>query len=202
VSGARGSNVDPSDPSESPTPPRLDSQGRYWSRGHLSYAIIGTYAFLVLLSALILPRSQITGVWWAPWAIIFLLAFFLVRYLSTYYLLDDVHLRAWRLAGGRRLRLDKVHRIEYASLRDLSPTGFFGSWGWRGRMWSPAIGKFDSVYTEASFGLLVTADAEPLYISPTDPQAFARELSRRVRSFRGDLTVDVGAPGAAPVFRQ
>jgi len=160
--------------------------------------IVGAYLVLLLLVVYILPGSPVNGAWWTPWALAAVLVFFLARYLSTSYRLDETHLRAWRIAGGARLRLDQVHRIEYASLRDLSPTGFFGAWGWRGRMWSPAVGHFDSVFTDANNGLLVTAEGEPLFISPRDPEAFARELSRRVRSYRRELVVDVGAPGAPP----
>ncbi len=148
-----------------------------------------------------LPHSQVISEWWAPWALSLLLAFFLARYLSTSYLLDDAFLRAWRIAGGQRMPLNEIHRIEYASLRELSPTGFFGSWGWRGRMWSPSVGKFDSIYTDASRGVLVTGADVPMFVSPRDPVEFARELSRRVRSYHHDLEVDVGAPGAVPVYR-
>ncbi len=138
-------------------------------------------------------------IWWAPWAIGIFLVASLGRYLSTSYRVDDTSLSAWRLLGGRRVRLDEVRKIEYASLRDLAPTGgLLGSWGWRGRMWSPVVGRFDSIYTDASRGLLVSAGDVPLYISPRDPDAFARELSRRVRSYSGRLAVDVGDPHAAP----
>ncbi len=138
-------------------------------------------------------------IWWAPWVIGIFLVASLGRYLSTSYRVDDTSLSAWRVLGGRRVRLDEVRKIEYASLRDLAPTGgLLGSWGWRGRMWSPVVGRFDSIYTDASRGLLVSAGDVPLYISPRDPEAFARELSRRVRSYSGRLAVDVGDPHAAP----
>ena len=61
-------------------------------------------------------------------------------------------------------------------------------------MWSPVIGRFDSIHTDAVRGVLVTAGEYPLYVSPRDPAAFARELSRRVRSYSGRLAVDVGDP--------
>ena len=148
---------------------------------------------------LLLERNPGVLAWWAPYVIAVLLLGALGRYLSTHYRIDDAHLRAIRLFGGVRIRLDQVRRIEYASLRNLTPVGgFLGSWGWRGRMWSPQIGRFDSVYTDAASGLLVTAGDYPLYLSPRDPAAFARELSRRVRSYTGRLTVDVGAPAPAP----
>ena len=125
--------------------------------------------------------------------------FFLLRYLSTSYLLDDSTLRARRILGSRVIRLETVRKIEYANLRDLGPVGMFGSWGYRGRMWSPTIGSFDAIYTD-SRGLLVTAGDHPLFISPYRGDEFARELSRRVRSYVGELEVDVGAsspPGAS-----
>jgi hypothetical protein len=125
-------------------------------------------------------------------ALLALTVFFLARYLSTFYELDPAALRARRILGSRTVAYEEVRKIEYASLRELGPVGMFGSWGYRGRMWSPIIGSFDAIYTESS-GLLVTAGAVPLFISPKDPPAFARELSRRVRSYHDRLEVDVGA---------
>ena len=96
--------------------------------------------------------------------------------------------------------LEEVRRIEYSSLRDLAPTGGWfgvGSWGWRGRMWSPEVGEFDSVYTDAARGLLVTAGTHPLYLSPSDLEEFAKELSRRVRSSPARCAKDVGSPGGS-----
>jgi hypothetical protein len=133
---------------------------------------------------------------WIPLVIVALLLFFLARYLTTRYRVDDTYVRAWRLLGGQKVALDRIRRIEYASLRDLSPTGFLGSWGWRGRMWSPIIGTFDVIQTESA-GLLVSGGIYPLFISPRDPAAFARELSRRVRSYSGRLAVDVGDPAGS-----
>jgi hypothetical protein len=143
----------------------------------------------------VLPNSTALSFKWVPYAIVAFLLGALARYLSTTYRIDDLELSAWRILGGRRMRLEEVRRIEYASLRDLSPTGsFLGAWGWRGRMWSPLIGPFDSVHTEAALGLLVTGGTVPVFISPRDPEGFARELSRRVRSYTGRLAVDVGDP--------
>ena len=164
----------------------------YHDRGRLSYGVVGVYVFLILVAGFLLPRSGLTL--WALGVILFLFLFYLVRYLSTTYSLDDTHLRAWRLAGSRRIRLESVRRIEHGSLRELSPTGFLGSWGWRGRMWSPEVGSFDAVYTDPAKGLLVTGEGVPIYISPTDIDEFARELSRRVRSYTGRLEADIGDP--------
>jgi len=134
-----------------------------------------------------------------PYALIALLVLFLGRYFSTHYSIDDSFLRASRFLGGRRIPLEEVRRIEYSALRDLAPSGLMaalGPWGWRGRMWSPVIGPFDSVFTDPANGLLVSGPGHPLFLSPRDPAGFARELSRRVRSYTGPLEADVGHPGA------
>jgi hypothetical protein len=177
--------------------PVLDRHGRYRQRGRYSVGVVAIYViFLLIVIALIESRTLTTGDA-LPWFLVAIVVFFLARYFSTVYTIDDTHLRAWRILGGRRVALSDVRKIEYSALRDLSPTGFFGAWGWRGRMWSPVIGHFDSVHTEA-VGLLVTAGDVPLFVSPRDPVAFARELSRRVRSYSGRLSVDVGDPDAEP----
>ena len=177
----------------------LDVEGRYHAWGQIYYLIVGTYLFHLVLLAVILYRTTVLA-WWAVWVIFFLLLGSLVRYLSTHYRIDDVYLVASKFLGGVRIRLDQVRRIEYAALRDLAPSsGMFGAWGWRGRMWSPLIGRFNTVYTDSAQGLLVTAGTFPLYLSPRHPEEFARELSRRVRSYTGRLAVDVGDPrGSSP----
>lgn len=145
--------------------------------------------------ALVFPRSSALLYVWATWVLAALIVLFLARYLSTTYSIDDAYLRAWRILGGRRVPLSEVRKIEYSSMRELSPLGgIFGSWGWRGRMFSPRIGRFDAIYTDAARGILVTVGDVPMYISPAHPEEFARELSRRVRSYRGRLSVDVGDP--------
>jgi len=169
-----------------------DRMGVYRQRGKYSYTVVGVYLFLILVVYLIIPRSTFGG--WAQVVLIVVLLFYLVRYLTTRYALDDTHLRALRFPGARRIALESVRQIEYSSMRDLSPSGFAGSWGWRGRMWSPTIGHFDAVYTDPAKGLLVTGDGVPIYISPLELEPFARELSRRVRSYTGRLAVDVGDP--------
>ncbi len=173
----------------------MDRSGRYSTWGSISYTVVGVYLVILLLVVVLLGRPGTTIVWWAPWAISIFVVLSLARYLSTHYRIDDLTLRASRILGGVKVRLDEVRRIEYVSLRDLAPTtGIFGAWGWRGRMWSPVIGRFDSIHTDAVRGVLVTAGEYPLYVSPRDPAAFARELSRRVRSYSGRLAVDVGDP--------
>jgi Bacterial PH domain len=164
---------------------------------------VATYAVLLVLIVYVLApdRSEVSA--WGAWLLIALVGLFLARYVSTTYTIDDEHLRAWRILGGRRIRLEEVRRIDYARLRDLAPTGGglfgLGAWGWRGRMWSPTVGDFDSIYTDAGQGLFVTAGDVPLYLSPSHPEAFARELSRRVRSYTGPLEHDVGALARAEV---
>ena len=152
------------------------------------------------MAYLLTPRTT-GGYEWVPYLLVGVTVLLLARYLSTFYTLDDTFLRAHRILGGRTIRLEEVRRIEYASLRELVPiTGGFGigSWGWHGRMYSPALGEFDSVYTDPARGLLVTAGTFPLYLSPRHPAEFARELSRRVRSYTGPLPKDVGDPRQAP----
>jgi PH (Pleckstrin Homology) domain-containing protein len=159
--------------------------------------VVGTYVALLLLVIFVLIPRAASTIGWVPYFLVGLIVFSVVRYLSTTYTLDDETLSAWRILGGCRVPLEEVRRIEYSSLRDLSPTGGWfglGSWGWRGRMWSPLIGEFDSIYTDAAHGILVTAGSHPLFLSPVDVEGFAKELSRRVRSYTGPLAKDVGAP--------
>ncbi|HTW76994.1 MAG TPA: hypothetical protein VMG14_04425 [Thermoplasmata archaeon] len=182
--------------SGTPAPPvsgRIDGHGHYHVRAEVSYVTVGVYAFMILLLFLVLEYGAALSYPWGIEAVILITAFFLARYLSTHYVIDDTYLRASRIAGGSRIRLEDVRKIEFVRLRDLSPTGIFGSWGWRGRMWSPRIGAFDAVYADPN-GVLVTGGAAPLFVSPRDPEDFARELSRRVRSYTGPLAVDAGNP--------
>ena len=170
----------------------MNREGVYYDRGRLSYTVVGMYVVLFVLMVLILPHTG--DALWVVGLLLFLIAFFLVRYLTTTYSMNDTFLRSWRVGGSRRIHLESIRRIEYGSMRELAPTGFVGSWGWRGRMWSPRIGSFDAVYTDPVQGLLLSGEGVPIYISPNDLDGFARELSRRVRSYTGALDVDVGAP--------
>jgi len=173
----------------------MTHEGVYYDRGRLSYTVVGMYVVLFLVMLLILPHTG-TALW-VVGVILFLIVFFLARYLSTTYSMNDTYFRSWRVGGSRRIRLESIRRIEYGSMRELAATGFVGSWGWRGRMWSPRIGAFDAVYTDPVRGLILTGEGVPIYISPNDLDGFARELSRRVRSYAGLIDVDVGAPFAA-----
>ena len=162
-----------------------------------SGGVVGVYVVFLIVIYFLVRAEPLTSAAWLPWFLAGVVVLFLARYFSTIYIIDDTHLRAWRILGGSRLALSDIRRIEFSALRDLSPTGFFGAWGWRGRMWSPQIGHFDSIHTEAR-GILVSAGDDAMFISPHDPVAFARELSRRVRSYSGRLSVDVGDPDGMP----
>lgn len=175
---------------------RLGSDCVYRSWGSYSYGVIGAYLVLLILAVLTVPGSLISGGWYVPYLLYAIILFFLARYLSTHYTIDADRLHAARILGSRRVNLHQVRKIQFSNLRDLSPGGFFGSWGWRGRMWTPSLGSVDAIYT-GSRGVMITAEGVPLFVSPRDPVAFARELSRRVRSYRGPLLVDDGAPPAA-----
>jgi hypothetical protein len=155
---------------------------------------VGVIIFYILLETVIgyaASRGTFSSFPFIAWILTAILVLFLVRMVSTRYILDAEKFHAWRLFGSRSVALDNVRKIESGNLRDLGPVSFLGGWGWRGRMWSPVIGPFDAIYT-ISRGLLVTADRVPVFISPKDPARFARELSRRVRSYAGPLEVDVG----------
>jgi hypothetical protein len=159
-----------------------------WSAG-----TVGVYLVIIGLLLITSRASQVSTFPFINEVLAGLFAVFLIRYVTTQYHLDADRLHAWRAFGSRTVRYESVRRIVYANLRELGPVSYIGSWGWRGRMWSPFVGKFDSIYT-VSNGLMIFAGPVPLFISPKDPAAFARELSRRVRSYTGPLEEDVGAP--------
>jgi hypothetical protein len=163
------------------SPPPLDAQGRYLAHGRISAVLVVVYLVLILLMLIVAPSSALVHYAYAPYLLTLILVFLLLRYLSTSYLLDAEYFRARRLLGSRRIPLGSIHRIDTASLRDLSPVGFTGSWGYRGRMWSPYLGPFDGVYTTIQ-GVLVYGAGVPIFVSPRDPEEFVRELSRRARS--------------------
>lgn len=159
--------------------------------GSLSRGVIGFYLFLILLLLyLILRTPGFGGSSYLVPVVELLLLIYLARYLSTHYRLDAETLRARRLFGSRRLRLAEITRIQRANLRTLGAVGFLGTWGWHGRVWSPLVGQFDTVYT-GSDGLLISGDGRPVFISPRDPDGFQRELDRRVRTENGGAEVDL-----------
>ncbi|MCI4332024.1 MAG: PH domain-containing protein [Thermoplasmata archaeon] len=183
-----------------PTPPhsgagspagRTDAQGVYHQPAPISFGMLAFYLLLMVLLIYASSRGTFSSFPFITELLIGVFLLFLVRSAATRYRLDAEELVAWRIFGNRRIRLETVRKIEYANLRDLGPVGMFGSWGWRGRLWSPIVGSFDAIQTVSS-GLLVTAGTHPLFISPKDPDAFAQELSRRVRSYTGPLETDVG----------
>ncbi len=139
--------------------------------------VVGFY--LVLLGALFL-LEHIVG-WGVTFFLMAVLLLYLGRELSIHYVLDDSALRAQRIFGWRSVPLDSIRKIDRVSLRDISPVSAFGSWGWRSRMWSPTVGKFDNI-SSAHAGLMVYGDGVPLFISPRDPEEFGRELSSRTQA--------------------
>jgi hypothetical protein len=155
-----------------------------------SAGIVGFYLFLVLLLLYVDYRGggYSFAVWFFP-LLIFLILLYLVRYASTRYSMDDRRLYAWRIFGSRSMPLDHIRKIQAANLRRMGAAGFLGTWGWRGRVWSPEVGTYEAIHTESE-GLLITGEGVPVFISPRDPEAFARELSRRVRSVSGGFDPD------------
>ena len=175
---------------------RLDAQGRYVDYAPRSYAVVGMYAVLVAV-LLYLNGGANYAVPSLPLILAAVLLIYLGRYVSTRYVMDSDTLSAKRLFGSRKVRLEEIRNIELANLREIGPMGMFGTWGWRSRVFSPALGSFDSIHT-VSKGVLVSAGAVPMFLSPRDPMAFARELSRRARSWGVELPpipVSVSARG-------
>ncbi len=178
--------------SSSPAPGPSDGEGRWRARAPIDPAVAFVYALLIVLLVIFGRNPPPTPVIPDPLLLLALLvAIYFARYASTRYTMDPDRLLAWRLFGSRSIRLESIRKIELANLRDLSPTGFFRGWGWRGRVWSPQVGDFDTVHT-VSPGVMVTPDqGVPLFVSPKDPTAFARELSRRARSYRDDVEAPI-----------
>jgi len=160
----------------------------FWMASRLSVGIVIFY--LLLIAAITyLGVYRVTSVLAAE-VLDAALIVYLGRYLSTRYRLGPGMFTAARLFGSRRIPIDEIRHVAPANLRDLAPVSFIGSWGWRGRMWSPRVGAFDTVHT-ISDGLLVTGGSGvPVFISPRDPTAFVAELSRRVRSYHPDVDIE------------
>lgn len=174
--------------------PVTDDQGRVVQYAPRSAAVIGFYAVLIGLLLWLEPRTSF-AIPSLPLLLAAILAVYLARYLTTRYVLDAETLGALRLFGSRRVRLEEVRAIELANLRDIGSIGMFGTWGWRSRVFSPLLGPFETIHTVSS-GLLVTVGAVPLFISPRDPTAFGRELSRRARSWGVELPAEPPPVGA------
>ena len=181
----------PTDEASRDAPAPSAPPARYVAVARKSPATIAFYLILAGILLLVNDRSNFIFPSF-PAVLALILLLFLVRYVSTRYSLDSEQLLAWRLFGSRRVRLEEIRRIEYANLRDLGPVGLIGTWGWRGRVWSPTVGKFDTVHT-VSDGLLISAGDVPLFVSPADPRGFARELSRRARSWGVELEPDAAS---------
>jgi len=168
---------------ESEGAPRATGEtgGPYAMGAQVSASVVGGYALVIALIVLLVRPRIPSAEWWAVYVLLALALLPLARYLSTRYSLDETHLRAWTIFGGGQLPLKDVRAVRPASLRDFSATGgFLASWVWRGRLFSPTIGEFVPIYTDAASGLLVSAEPYPWYISPRRPAEFARELSRRI----------------------
>jgi len=175
-----------------------DARGRVRVGAPVSVATVVLYLVLVVLVVYATQKARFSTNPLVPEFVVAVLFLFLARYASTYYLLDDRALHARRLFGSRTVPLEDVRQIQLANLRDFGPVGFFGGWGWRGRMWSPFLQTFDAIHT-VSPGVLVTAGEVPLFISPKDPAEFGRELSRRVRSYNPEVDVSAYSPSRRPV---
>lgn len=169
------------------------------------FRALGVPLTYVLLIAILLYESPHLATAqvpvWSVAAVAVILVVYLARELSVFYVIDRRYLRAWRLFGWRKVRLSSIRKVEAISLRDLSPTGFSGLWGWRSRVWSPQVGKFDAIQTYHK-GILVHGQGVPLFISPRDRDGFLDLLVARVR--RSNPTVESpkegeketeGAPG-------
>jgi hypothetical protein len=173
------------------------ASGLYRHPATISYGVIGFYLFLVILLLVAGRNNVFVNIPYLTVILSAALLVFLARYLSTRYWMDSEYVGVWRLFGSRKVRLDDIRKIEFANLRDLGPVGIIGTWGWRGRVWSPVVGRFDATNT-VSEGILIASGQAGLFISPKNPIEFARELSRRARSYDVVLETDAGAPGSGP----
>lgn len=164
-----------------------------------SYGVPVTYLILLALLAYAYEHGAAASVSVFAFAgVAALVLLYLGRELSVRYLIDRKYLRAWRLFGTRKVRLSQIRKVELASLRDLSPSGFTGTWGWRSRVWSPQVGKFDSIHT-SHVGMLVHGDGVPLFISPRDRDQFLRALVERVRRTNPTVESPLDAPTEPPL---
>jgi len=170
-------------------------------RANLSALVIGVYAVLLILIVVVIGGHSSVGFTWVTYLLVAVTLLFLAQYVSTSYAINDTTLIARTVLGSKRIPLEQVRSIEYASLRTLAPTGGgLVGWIWRGRLYHPDVGEFDTVFTDAASGLLVTGGKYPIYISPREPREFARELSRRARSYSGQLLKDVGYTPSLPAI--
>lgn len=157
-----------------------------WARVSVGVAVF----YLILIGAVTyLGIYRLTSAFIAE-ALLTLLLLYLGRYVTTRYRLSAHTFAALRLFGSRRIPIEQIRHVQRANLRELAPVSFVGSWGWRGRMWSPQVGSFDTVHTTQD-GLLVTGGTGvPVFITPKDLGAFVQELSRRVRSYHPGVDIE------------
>jgi Ca2+/Na+ antiporter len=152
------------------------SESEYTQRATISWAVVGTYLFLMLMLYLLTLWVHLSV--YAAIGLIAILVLYLVRFLTMSYTIGEETLRATRIFGSRVVPLDTVRKVDLSSLRDLAPVGWSGTWGWRSRMWSPVIGHFDNI-SSVHLGLTVYGDGVPFFISPKDREAFLSELDKR-----------------------
>jgi hypothetical protein len=164
----------------------------YRQTARYSIGVFVFYAFLILIMVWVYLRgsADIVSSYLVPFILLLLIVYY-IRYMSTHYRIDGRSFYASRLFGSRKLALRNIRKVQRANLRELGGIGMLGTWGWRGRVWSPILGPYDTVHT-TSEGLLVTGLKVPVFISPRDPEAFQRELVRRVRAESGDEPPDTG----------
>lgn len=182
--GASTSSAHPSPASRRGTStPSEDLEGLIRVYPRRGWGVPVLYVILIVLIDLEIARLGISV--FATDLLIAILLIYLLRDLSIVYTVDTDHLNAWRLFGWRRVPLDSIRLVERRSLRELAPVGIIGTWGWRSRLWSPREGRFDAIHTFHD-GLLVHGEGVPLFISPRDPDGFARLLNARAPGLASD----------------
>lgn len=158
---------------------RRNTVEKYTQWSDIPWATVGAYIFLVILMVILFETKNIpenVGLF-----LVAVLVVYLARMVSLHYTLEDGKLKVLRLFGSRRVPISEVHKVEPSSLRDLSPVSFMGGWGWRSRMWSPVVGRFDNLSTVHK-GLMIYATEPPFFISPKDPDKFLAQLQKETGS--------------------
>lgn len=99
-----------------------EAEGRFTMPARYSIGVIVAYAIIGLLLVLVVGRESSVGFGWPLYFLLAVTVFFLARYLSTRYVLDDTNFTAWRLFGSRRIPLEEVRAIgPRASASSLRP---------------------------------------------------------------------------------
>ena len=140
--------------------------------------IISTFATAILLAVAVLP---VPGLWWVrilPLAILMGAVPFVVR---GYTIRDDALLIRrlfWdtriELSGLRSARIDPS--VICGSIRTCGNGGLFSFTGW---YWNRRLGKYRMYVTDLKQPVVLTFDTRCIVVSPSDPEAFVRELSVR-----------------------